>query len=108
MFELHRLVRNLETHKIEWQNYYQNDDIDMIYRSIEISNLEKELIKDFIGYEVLSYRILIDDRVFAFVDSSEYQLDYMRSHYNTNEKCKPRYTSDEYNLGYQKTKKKRK
>lgn len=84
MFELYRLNKYRE-----WIWYYQSKDIDMIYRTIELCNLEGETI---------SYRIDIEDRVFAFVDSSEYQLDFMRKHYDTNEKCKPRYTSDEYKV----------
>lgn len=92
MFQLDKLVRNAEN-RLEWQYYYQSNDIDMIYRAIEIGNLENEFVKEKIEH----YRILIDNRVFAFIPANnEYQLNYMREHYKTNEKCKPRYTCDEY------------
>ena len=107
MFEVHRLVKDLETNMVSWQRYYKSNDIDQIYRNIEISNLENNMDLLY-NFEVISYRILIDDRVFAFIDTSNYQLDYMRSHYNTNEKCRPRYTSDEYDLGFKKCKTKKK
>ena len=109
MFELDRLVRNKEN-KLEWQYYYQNNDIDMIYRAIEIGNLENEFAKEKIEH----YRILIDDRVFVFIPANDdYQLNCVREKYNTNEKCKPRYTSDEYktdfyDLGKEKVKIKKK
>lgn len=93
MFELDRLVKNKKTKELGWERYYQAIDIDIIYRVIEISDLES-LIN---GEEISSYRILIDDRVFAFIPAhDEYRLNFMREHYNTNEKCKPRYASDEY------------
>ena len=108
MFELDTLVRNKETDRIEWKPYYQNKDIDMIYEAIEICNIEKQVLGDYLDYEILSYRILVDDRVFAFVNDTEKELDFMRKHYDTNEKCRPRYTSDEYDLGYEKIKTKKK
>lgn len=74
----------------KWKFYYCSKDIDLIYRTIEIMNIAKE---------AEMYRIDIENRVFAFLNNSEYQLNFMRKHYNTNEKCKPRYTSDEYDLG---------
>ena len=108
MFELDRLTRNKKTKELEWQRYYFCNDIDIIYRVIEISNLESAINSE----EITSYRILIDDRVFAFIPANdEYRLNFMREHYNTNEKCRPRYTSDEYNaydLGKEKIKTKKK
>lgn len=111
MFQLDTLVKDRETDRIVgWKPYYQNKDIYDIYRTIEMCNSENKIPQYDVSfhslYEVMSYRILIDDRVFAFIDTSEYQLNFMRNHYNTNEKCKPRYTSDEYDLGYEKVKKK--
>ena len=107
MFQLDRLLKDKKTKRIlGWNPYYQNSDINMVYDTIEISNIEQDYLGDCLDYEIMSYRILVDDRVFAFVDNSEYQLNFMREHYNTNEKCRPRYTSDDYDLGYDKTKKK--
>ena len=101
MFQLDTLVRDRKTKiMLGWKPYYQNKDIYDIYRTIEMCNNENK-IPQYDGsfhslYEVMSYRILVDDRVFAFVDATESQLNFMREHYNTNEKCKPRYTCDEY------------
>ena len=110
MFQLDTLVKDKETDRIVgWKPYYQNDDIDMIYEAIEICNIERQmLLGDCLDYEIMSYRILVDDRVFAFVDTTEKQLDYMREKYNTNEKCKIRYTYGDYDLGYEKVKTKKK
>lgn len=92
MFELDKLVRNKKTKELGWQRCYQCNDIDIIYRVIEIKNLESEINEE----KTTAYRILIDNRVFAFIPANdEYRLNFMREHYNTNEKCKPRYTSDE-------------
>ena len=103
MFELDVLVLNKETKQRKWKYYYQSNDIDQIYRNIETRNLENEFSDDGIEY----YRILIDDRVFTFIPANdEYQLNCVRKKYNTNEKCKPRYTSDEYETSSVKTKKK--
>lgn len=97
MFQLDRLLKDKETDRIlGWNPYYQNSDINIIYDTIELSNIEQNYLEDCLDYEVMSYRILIDNRVFAFVDTTENQLNFMRNHYNTNEKCKPRYTCDEY------------
>lgn len=97
MFQLDRLLKDKKTERIlGWNPYYQNSDINIIYDTIELSNIEQNYLEDCLDYEVMSYRILIDDRVFAFVDTTESQLNFMRNHYNTNEKCKPRYTCDEY------------
>lgn len=95
MFELDKLVRNKETKELDWQRCYQCNDIDIIYRVIEIKNLESEINDE----KITAYRILIDNRVFAFIPANdEYRLNFMREHYDTNEKCKPRYTSDEYKV----------
>ena len=90
MFNLYILNKNCR-----WINYYESKEINLIYNKIEILNCINE---------VEMYRIDIDDRVFAFLDNSEYKLNYMKEHYNTNEKCKPRYASDEYDSGFIKTK----
>ena len=109
MFQLDTLVKDRETDRIVgWKPYYQNDDIDMIYRAIEVCNIERQTLGDYLDYEIMSYRILVDDRVFAFVDTTQKELDYMREKYNTNEKCKIRYTYGEYDLGYEKVKTKKK
>lgn len=97
MFQLDKLVNQ------RWQYYYQSDDIDMIYRAIDIGNCENEFAKEKIEH----YRILIDDRVFVFIPANdEYKLKCVREKYDTNEKCKPRYTCDEYETSHIKTKKK--
>lgn len=88
MFDLYFLNK-----RNSWEYYTTKTNIIDIYRTIDILNLIG-------GTE--HYRIDIDNRVFAFLNNSNYQLDYMIEHYNTNEKCKPRYTSDEYN--YEKVK----
>lgn len=82
MFDLYYLNKDYK-----WSFYYDTNDIDLIYRNIEVLNLLDQ---------AEMYRIDIDGRVFAFLNNSEYQLDFMRKHYNTNEKCKPRYESDAY------------
>ena len=74
----------------KWKFYFCSHDIDLIYRTIEIMN---------IAGEAEMYRIDIDNRVFAFLNNTDYQLRFMMRKYDTNEKCKPRYTSDEYDLG---------
>lgn len=113
MFQLDTLVRDRKTKiMLGWKPYYQNKDIYDIYRTIEMCNNENK-IPQYDGsfhslYEVMSYRILIDDRVFAFVDATQRDLDYMREKYNTNEKCKIRYTYSDYDLGYEKVKTKKK
>lgn len=85
MFNLYILNKNCR-----WISYYKSKDINLIYEKIELLN--------YIG-ETEMYRIDIDDRVFTFLDNSEYKLEYMKNHFDTNEKCKPRYTSDEYDSG---------
>ena len=101
MFEVDKLIRDNE--ELKWQYYYQTNDIDMIYRAIEISESENKIVNK----EILSYRILIDNRVFAFIPANnEYQLNFMREHYKSNDKCKPRYTCDEYTTYMEKVKKK--
>lgn len=81
--------------KYSWEYYCTKQEIQEIYKSIE--NLNQ------LG-TISHYRIDINDRIFAFIDNSEYQLNFMRNHYNTNEKCKPRYTSDGYGRGLEKNK----
>ena len=90
MFDLYYL-----TYNHNWKLYYQSKDIDLIYRTIELLNYDNI---------TTNYRIDVDNRVFVFLDTSEYKLNFMREHYNTNEKCKPRYVSDDYDLGYEKIK----
>lgn len=92
MFELFGLSKE---HR--WELYYQNDDINIIYDVIKEYN-EKN--------KTTHYRIDTNGRVFVFLDNSNHQLEFMRERYNTNEKCRPRYTCDEYDLGRSKIKKK--
>lgn len=94
MFDLYFINSNYK-----WEHYCMKQDIQEIYRAIEILNLLGET--DF-------YRIDIDNRVFTFLNNSEYQLEFMMNKYDTNEKCKPRYTSDEYDLGLENYKVKKK
>lgn len=92
MFDLYFL-----SFKNDWQYYCTKNDIQDIYRTIDILNM--------LG-ETEHYRIDIDERVFAYLDNSKYQLEYMMQKFDTNEKCKPRFTCDEYEVSYTKTKKK--
>lgn len=81
----------------DWEIYCSKQDIYDIYRTIDILNIMGE---------TEHYRIDIDGRVFAFLDNSEYKLKFMMEHYDNNEKCKPRFTCDEYETIHIKTKKK--
>lgn len=92
MFDLYFL-----NSKNDWEIYTTQQNIQNIYEKIiNLNNCEI----------ITFYRIDIDGRVFAFLDNSEYKLNYMMEHYDTNEKCKPRFTCDEYETSYVKTKKK--
>ena len=93
MFDLYFL-----SNRNTWIWYACKEDINDIYRIIGILNLLEET--EF-------YRIDIDNRVFTYLDNSEYQLEIMMNKYDTNEKCKPRYTSDEYEMGYTKAKRRK-
>ena len=75
----------------DWEIYTTQQNIQNIYEKIK--NLNNCDITIF-------YRIDVDGRVFAYLDNSEYKLNYMMEHFDTNEKCKPRFTSDEYDTGY--------
>lgn len=92
MFDLYFLnTRN------NWEIYCTQENIKNIYKEIlDLNN----------GGVITFYRIDVDGRVFAFLDSNEYKLNYMMEHYDTNEKCKPRFTCDEYETSHIKTKKK--
>ena len=81
----------------DWEIYTTQENIQNIYQKIGILNSQGG---------IHHYRIDIDGRVFAFLNNSEYQLDYMMNKFDTNEKCKPRFTCDEYETSHIKTKKK--
>ena len=80
-----------------WEIYCTQENIKNIYKVIlDLNN----------GGVITFYRIDVDGRVFTYLDNSEYKLNYMMEHFDTNEKCKPRFTCDEYETSYIKTKKK--
>lgn len=91
MFSLYKLS---STH--HWDIDCYNENIQAIYDRIERINKT--------GYKG-HYRIDCDERQFAFVDTSEFQLGYMKENYDTNEKCKTRYERY-YNNSKVKTKRK--